>query len=530
MIRKTTAIILFTLFIVPIFSWGQGPATCFRIYLHDKNNNSYVVSNPAAFLSPKAIEKRARFAIPITTQDLPVSPSYINQIKAVSSNISVFTKSKWANSVVIFCDNIASLSTLSALSFVDSIVPVGNYAQGNFYNPGNKSVPENKPNSIVVNQSKGERNSEEFWGLSYAQIAMHNGHLLHNEGFKGEGMLIAVIDAGWDGMPNSILMNQMTQTGQLNGTFDLLQGTDAVFGNTGVYNMSSHGAYVTSIMAMNWADTMVGTAPNAHYVFIRSENVTNEELIEEDYWAAAAELADSLGADVINSSLGYTTFLDFPECTATYANNDGHWSIASRAATIAVQKGIIVCVAAGNEGAATFRYVSRPGDADNILTVGAVGIDSLTAGFSSIGPSFDGRVKPDVAAIGALTTYFNFYNAYPAQGNGTSFATPVIAGLAACLWQAMPVYTASHIMDIIRQSGHQYHQPDSAQGYGIPDFYQAYISHVGIIKPHPCHEVKIFPNPCRYETQMLDPNREYSSLKLYDLTGKLILQRKLTSQ
>jgi hypothetical protein len=502
---------------------------CYRVYLHDKNSNSYSIEHPEAFLSPRALAKRARFAIPVTAQDLPVSPTYINNILALNAQAQLLSRSKWTNTITIYCNEAAARTAIAALPFVDSLVPVGHFSSFPFYK--RSAEPLANPNSLLKNILQDSISIDSaYYGLAFPQIAMHNGQLLHNAGFKGEGMLIAVIDAGWSANYPITFIQEMVENRQLEGTYDLLPGN-----LPNLYNMSGHGTSVTSVMAKQEQNVMVGTAPNAHYLFIRSENTDTEEPIEEDFWATAAELADSLGADVINSSLGYTTFPTFPEQPTTYANNNGIWSVSSRAAAIAAQKGIIVCVSAGNEGGNPFRYVSRPADAAGILAVGAVGADSVTATFSSIGPSYDGRVKPDVAAIGYETTIVNPYvldaeNDAVMPSSGTSFAAPIIAGLSACLWQALPALSASQIMDIIRENGHQYNAPDSAQGYGIPDFYRAYLLHntalptiknIGI-------PLLVYPNPCNSTCNIIDNQGNFVKLDLYDMSGRLQYSQSLT--
>ena len=503
---------------------GAQPPDCYRVYLHDKNNNSYSIRYPQAFLSPRALAKRARFAIPVTVQDLPISPTYIALILRQGVQVQLLSKSKWTNTITIYCNETAALTAIAALPFVDSLIPVGRFSSFPFYKSG--AEPLNNHNLLLQNVLQDNISIDTAcYGDAFTQIAMHNGHLLHNAGFRGEGMLIAVIDAGWHAFSSVTFVQEMIRNGQLKGAYDLLPGN-----LSNLYNMSGHGIAVASVMAKRQPNVMVGTAPNARYLFIRSENVNTEEPIEEDFWATAAELADSLGADVINSSLGYTTFPDFPEQPITYANNNGTWSVASRAAAIAVQKGIIVCVSAGNNGNGEFRYVGRPADAVGILAVGAVYSDSITVYFSSIGPSYDGRVKPDVAAMGSGTTVVN---PYPEQGEvitqsaGTSFAAPVIAGLSACLWQALPALSASQIMKIIRESGHQYNAPDSAQGYGIPDFYRAYLLyHTASPK---IKEVLAYPNPCKSICNIIDNQGNFVKLDLYDISGRLQYTQLFTS-
>ena len=299
---------------------AQNTPTCYRISLSDKNNSPYSISNPSVFLSQRALDKRARFNIAITEQDFPVNPQYIQQIKAIDANIQVLCTSKWMNTVTIYCPDSTKPATISALPFVTNVLPVADYdLQGM---KKQLQTFENNYVSIVSNPAK-DTMADLDYGEGYRQIALHNGHLLHKEGFLGNGMLIAVFDAGWAGVDTSIYFHPLFENGQILGTRDLIPGRHNVF--EGHY----HGTIVSSTMAILAEGTLVGTAPKANYFFIRSEHPLSEELIEEDFWAQAAEIADSLGADVINSSLGYTTFRDFPQGDFTYEDVDGVTSIAS---------------------------------------------------------------------------------------------------------------------------------------------------------------------------------------------------------
>jgi subtilisin family serine protease len=250
--------------------------------------------------------------------------------------------------------------------------------------------------------------------------------------------------------------------------------------------------------------------------------VGSEELVEEDFWANGAEIADSIGADVINSSLGYRSFPDFPQSDITYADMDGLNSIASRCATILGQKGVIVCIAAGNDGDNQYYHIGRPADAVDILCVGASTVDSVIAGFSSHGPSYDGRVKPDITSVG-VNTYCYYPENLLITENGTSLATPVATGLCACLWQAMPQYTASEMMQIIRENSHLYNHPNTEYGYGIPDFYKAYTTHVGINDYNPL-KISVYPNPVTDQLNIVNPDGNIQTVTLYNTSGQLVLQ------
>lgn len=493
---------------------AQNTPTCYRISLSDKNNSPYSISNPSVFLSQRALDKRARFNIAITEQDFPVNPQYIQQIKAIDANIQVLCTSKWMNTVTVYCPDSTKPATISALPFVTNVLPVADYdLQGM---KKQLQTFENNYISIVSNPAKDSMADLDY-GEGYRQIALHNGHLLHKEGFLGNGMLIAVFDAGWAGVDTSVYFHPLFENGQILGTRDLIPGRHNVF--EGHY----HGTIVTSTMAILAEGTLVGTAPKANYFFIRSEHPLSEELIEEDFWAQAAEIADSLGADVINSSLGYTTFRDFPQGDFTYEDVDGVTSIASRAATILGQKGVVVCVSAGNEGTSPWYHIGHPADAFDILAVGAANVMGHIAGFSSRGPSYDGRVKPDITSVGVNTTCI-WPDDRLGEADGTSLACPVAAGLCACLWQALPEKTASEIMQIVRESSSCYNNPNDSLGYGIPDFYAAYQNHAHDGVPeHIIPTAHIFPNPCTNQFNISSREDNIDRVELFSIDGKLVL-------
>ena len=497
---------------------AQNP-TCYRIYLKDKANSPYSIDNPSAYLSQRAIDKRARFNIPITEQDLPVNPQYKQQILGLDAEMHFLAVSKWMNTATLYCPDSTVVPQIEALPFVDSVMAVGNYV---LHDLPVYQIPEN-PVPLVHNTLSTSKETIDY-GEGLPQIALLNGIPLHEEGFRGEGMLIAVIDGGFFGIETISFYQELENSGRFYGHYSLMPD----FVDTLQSGWSEvHGTIVTSAMAANTNGEFVGTAPGASYALIHTEWVGSEEIIEEDFWANGAEIADSIGADVVNSSLGYRTFPDFPQNDISYENMDGVHSIASQCATILGQKGVIVCVAAGNDGNNEYYYVNRPGDAFDILTVGACTADSLIAGFSSHGPSYDGRVKPDITSQGVATACYYPYNML-STADGTSLATPVAAGMCACLWQAMPVYTATEMMQIIRESSHLYHNPNTEFGYGIPDFYGAYASHVGIHDYNPL-QLSVYPNPVTDQLNIVNPDGNIQTVTLYNASGQLVLQTAVSS-
>ena len=489
-------------------------ASCYRIYLSDKNNTPYTIDNPLAYLSQRAVDKRTRFNIPITEQDFPVNPQYKQQILALDADMQLLSVSKWMNTVTVYCPDSIVVPQILNLPFVDSIMAVGNYILHDapvFQNPEN-------PISLVHHSVSNSKDNIDY-GYGIGQIVLLNGIPLHEEGFHGEGMLIAVIDGGFFGIETTSFYQELVNSGRFLGKYSLMPN----FVDTLESGWSEvHGTIVTSAIAANTNGELVGTAPAASYALIHSEWVGSEEIVEEDFWANAAEIADSIGADVINSSLGYRKFPDFPQNDITYENMDGVHSIASRCATILGQKGVIVCVAAGNDGNNDFYHISRPGDAFDILCVGACTADSIIADFSSRGYSYDGRVKPDITSQGVETACY-YPNDMLSFANGTSLATPVAAGLCACLWQSMPDYTSTEMMQFIRESGHLYNNPNPEYGYGIPNFYQIYASHVGINDYNP-QQISVYPNPATDKLFLTNSDGSIQTINIYNAAGQLVLQ------
>ena len=497
---------------------AQNP-TCYRIYLKDKANSPYSIDNPSAYLSQRAIDKRARFNIPITEQDLPVNPQYKQQILGLDAEMHFLAVSKWMNTVTLYCPDSTVVPQIEALPFVDSVMAVGNYV---LHDLPVYQIPEN-PVPLVHNTLSTSKETIDY-GDGLPQIALLNGIPLHEEGFRGEGMLIAVIDGGFFGIETISFYQELENSGRFYGHYSLMPD----FVDTLQSGWSEvHGTIVTSAMAANTNGEFVGTAPGASYALIHTEWVGSEEIIEEDFWANGAEIADSIGADVVSSSLGYRAFPDFPQNDISYENMDGVHSIASQCATILGQKGVIVCVAAGNDGSNQYYHISRPGDAFDILCVGACSADSLIAEFSSHGPSYDGRVKPDITSQGVATACYYPYDML-SSADGTSLATPVAAGMCACLWQAMPVYTATEMMQIIRESSHLYHNPNTEFGYGIPDFYGAYATHVGIHDYNPL-QLSVYPNPVTDQLNIVNPDGNIQVVTLYNASGQLVLQTAVSS-
>lgn len=298
------------------------------------------------------------------------------------------------------------------------------------------------------------------YGKGYGQIKMLNGIELHKKGYKGKGMTIAVIDGGFY---NADIIPDL-QNVDILGVHDFVNP-----GHDNVFEEETHGMMVLSTIAMNQPGKMIGTAPEASFWLLRSEDGYTEQLVEEDNWCAAIEFADSIGVDVVNTSLGYTKF-DNPADNVKYWELDGHTHMASNSASMAASKGMVLCQSAGNEAFySTWKLIGVPADADNILSVGALRPDGINTYFSSIGNSADGRIKPDVCAQGEDCAVMN-KNGELTTADGTSFSSPITCGMVACFWQAHPNLTAKQVIEAVRMRGSNVEHPDNVFGYGIPDY------------------------------------------------------------
>lgn len=425
----------------------------------DKGHNPYTLSNPSAYLTPRAIQRRLNQNIAIDSLDLPCTPMYVAGVAA--TGVTVHAQSRWLNGVVIITSDTNQLNACAALPYVSSTSFVGLRTA----NPEPADIAFKNETCSPVDLSAERSGDVESTMLSYGQAYDQANQIgavcLHNAGYMGEGMVIAIIDAGFNSVDVHPMYDSLRTNGQILGTWDF------VAGDTSVYEDNVHGAMVLSCIGGNIPGTHVGTAPHAHFWLLRSEEAATEYIIEEYLWSCAAEYADSVGADLINSSLGYTEF-DDPSLNHTYADMNGDIAPCTRAADYAAAKGIVVVNSAGNSGQSSWYYIGAPADADSILSVGAVDVNGNIASFSSHGPTFDGRVKPDACARGVNASIVDL-NATVMTGNGTSFASPVLCGAVCCLWQAHPTLTNMQIVNTVRQAGSQYATPDSAYGYGIPD-------------------------------------------------------------
>lgn len=424
----------------------------YRITLTDKLASEYSIKKPNKFLSQKAIDRRKKQGISIDESDLPVCASYVTAIQEKGATILV--TGKWDNFVTIACNDPKIINEIKLLPFVKEVKVVWMGSS----NPGEKVIKRDS----VSNEMKYYDN---FYGAGEEQIRISGVDNLHDKGFRGENMTIAVIDAGFHNLDRITGMDNIK----------ILGVKDFVDPSSDIYAENSHGLSVLSCIAMNKPNYMVGTAPNASFWLLRSEDESSEHLIEQDYWSAAVEFADSVGVDVINTSLGYNEFDDASQ-NYKYKDLNGKYALMSRQASKIADKGMILVSSAGNAGAGSWKKITAPGDAENIITVGAVNSEGLLAPFSSVGNTADGRIKPDVVAVGWKSDVMQT-DGVIGKANGTSFASPIMCGMIACLWQACPQLTAIELIELVRKSGDRADFPDNIYGYGIPNIWNAYLQY-----------------------------------------------------
>ncbi|PKV75642.1 S8 family serine peptidase [Pontibacter ramchanderi] len=494
-----------------LYTKAQGSTAAVQkhlIYFTDKNDSPYTLEQPALYLSAKALERRSKQGIALSVRDLPVNPAYVSGLKA--AGVNVLYTSRWFNAAVVQCLP-EKLVELQALAFVKGSQQLNRLPANT--KKGTQSIDSLKLGSVTFDAS--------YFGPSFHQSNMLGIPELHAAGFQGEGITIAVFDAGFPGVNSISAFSHLYQNGLLKGTYDFVGNKASVYGH------SQHGTSVLSTMAAYEPGRIVGTAPKANYYLFRTEDAATEHNIEEVNWLLAAEYADSAGVDVINSSLGYTLF-DAPSYSYTYSELNGNTTIITRAADLAAATGMLVVTSAGNEGNKAWRYISAPADADSVLTVGAVDSLAVPALFSSVGPTADQRLKPDVVAMGQQVYVLSSSGAL-GRSSGTSFSGPIMAGMVACVWQARPKLTNMQLLELVRQLGSNYHNPNNTIGYGIPSYTRLVTGleeemAAGISITNP---VATAPIVIRMDGKW---QQEPALVKLYDASGKLLHSQQLAAQ
>jgi len=513
MIKK---LFIFSFLIFQFFTFAQEDAW---VYLTDKPTDTYPIVIPENYLTPKAIARKAKHNVAIDVRDVPVNESYITAIKN-ATGITVMAKSKWFNAVHVRGTetDINNLSTNPATSsFIDHI----DFAD--------KSLNTTK----ISTQNEGLKIKDKFsvertfvnftYGNTQNQVEMINADDLHVADYTGDGVTIAVLDASFSNVNTMGAFQRLRDAGNLMGGYDFVNRNVNVYASPG-----DHGTQVLSTMAGYVLNNYVGTAPDAKYYLFKTEDNNDENPVEESYWVEAAERADSLGVDIINTSLGYKDYPNYPSYSYTASEMDGNTAFVTKGANIAFEKGLLIVTSAGNDGNKVDPTVSAPADSQYVLTIGAVNSAEAYVSFSSVGSATQPSQKPDVAAQGQSAAVINSSNVI-GTNNGTSFSSPILAGGIACLMQALPNKTNAEIMQLVRESASQFSAPDYELGYGIPDLWSA-LNALATDDFENVNDISIYPNPAKNVVHVKIPSNENKlTITFFDVLGKQILQRSINS-
>jgi len=505
---------LLALLLTPLLNAQEIADSVYWIYFTDKYETGYQINNPEEFLSERSINRRAWQRLGIDLRDLPVNDNYVQELKELGVEIRHI--SRWLNGIAMINADSAQFQKVLEKSFTDTVA----------WSPPRDDL-------YFPQKNAGERFSPPLetppgfsYGVAREQVTMLQMDHVHELGYTGKGVWIAVLDAGFYNVDSLPSFEAMIAEGRLLGTRNFVNDLH-VFRES-----SGHGMNVLSTMVGEWDGYMVGTAPHASYLLCTTENIAQETRLEEIAWIEAAEYADSLGFDVINTSLGYSD-MDGETYDYTYSDMDGKTTFISRAASLTASRGMIAVNSAGNSGNKSWYYITAPADASHILTVGAVDSSNDIGVFSSRGPSFDARVKPDVTAMG-VASGMQYRNGGLTRANGTSFSSPILAGSVASLWQAYPDLPANEMIHIVRQGGDRLKNPDSTYGFGLPDFFRTYFSITSISKRMIPGHLEVYPNPAREMIMIKVPGQEagLQTLVFYDFSGRKVhvMQTELPGQ
>ena len=502
--RKAIQIVLFSLFCLFCSSLLSAQVTTYnyfyRVYFKDKGDAVTTDYSPGELLSQRAIDRRskANISVPVYS-DLPVNSDYLNQI--ISQGFTLHCISKWMNTGLFKTINQKDIASILNLPFVNDVKIVKK--------PAGKSAHSDKLDFSIQSADIPPYDRP---------LSMLNGWSLHNSGYDGKGILIAVLDGGFLKADLISSLSHLRSRGGIKGTRDFVSG------NEYVYNYHNHGTAVLSVLAGKIPFMLEGTAPGADFWLLRTEDTNTEFPVEEDFWAAGAEFADSVGADIISSSLGYSTFDDVT-MNYEFSDMDGNTTFVTRAADIAASKGILMVNSAGNERTNPWIRIIAPSDGDSVVAAGAVDGSNIISTFSSAGPAADGRIKPDNATQGVSVTVQTLEYSI-GRANGTSFSCPVLSGMCACVMQAVPEATSNEIIEALHKNGDRYNTPDSLYGYGIPNM-------VGVINllqdkyiPIPETKITMGPNPFTNEIEITFKETPGTlRLLIFSSSGQIVVNR-----
>ncbi len=512
MIKK---LLIFSFLSFHIFSFAQQDAW---VYLKDKQNVASSIATPINILTQKAIDRKAKHNVVIDARDVPVNESYITQLKN-ATGITVMAKSKWFNAVHVRGSeaDINNLLTTPSITFIDYI----DFADRSL---NTTKITKEKATFKIKDKFEVEKTFVDFtYGNTQNQVDMINVDDLHVADYTGDGVTIAVLDAGFINVNTMGAFQRIRDAGDLLGGYDFVNRSSNVYANTS----SSHGTHVLSTMAGYILNNYVGTAPDASYYLFITEDSSDENPIEESYWVEAVERADSLGVDLVNTSLGYKDYSpNYTSYSYASADMDGNTAFITKGANIAFEKGLLLVNSAGNEGNAG---VSAPADSQYVLSIGAVNSLGNYASFSSVGSAFQPSQKPDVVARGLSASVITPSNVI-GSSNGTSFSSPILAGGIACLMQALPNKTNAEIMQLVRESGSQFSTPDYQLGYGIPNLMSALSNALSINNFEKTNTISIYPNPAKTFVYVKIPiNENKLTITFFNVLGKQVLQRSINS-
>ena len=498
-----------TLLLLAIFACAYAQAqiatNTYWVKFTDKNDSPYSIEAPEAYLSQRALDRRARLGIAIDEYDIPVNPQYLEAV--ANCGATLINPTKWLNGVTIYTADPTVIEAINALPFVETVRNCENHPEAQVRKQQwlEKEMAPVDAGSVMRN----------YYGGAYTQNTQLNVQVLHDNGFKGEGMVVAVLDGGFVGADIHECFDNMREEGRLLGTRDF------VYGSTSVYSQSTHGTSCLSTMAAYVPETFVGSAPKASFYLFHTEDGDQENIIEEYNWVSGAEYADSLGVDVCSTSLGYIDF-DMSQWDHPFEHYDGQTAPMTIGAEIAASRGMICLNSAGNEGDGICT-LGIPADAEHILSIGAVDDQGDRAYFSSVGPTYDGRIKPDVMAMGSGTYVAgdpSWWGAYY-NGSGTSFSCPLMAGAVTCLRQAFPDLSVQDFCDAVRQVSNHANNPDNQYGYGIPDFAAALnLLHVEDTFMQKEEIIMAYPNPAKGNVRIAMKEGYQAELTVFDVMGR----------
>lgn len=477
------------IFVFLAFSYNLFGQQKMIVFLDEKSDQ---VIDQAQF-SERSLARRAKRGIQFDVKDQAIKAEYI---ASLTVDGRILNKSRWLNAVS-YTTALTAEELMMKYSFIKRV----------------KEINDIPPRSIDK-FAKAEKSLA--YGPGFGQVNQLNLNCLHDLGFTGMGIYMAIIDAGFENM------QQIEYFDTLFNETRVLDRRNFVTGGSQVYNASGHGTAVASCIVGEKGQPIeyAGAAVDVDIALYLTEDVSSETELEEFNLVAALERCDSVGVDVANISLGYVDF-DDSLTNHVYADMDGNSTIAAIGVNVAVSKGIAVVMAAGNQGPST---ISTPCDADDGLCVGAVDFLGDYAFFSSVGPSSDGDIKPNVVATG-LDTWVVLASGDVEPGNGTSFASPIMAGATACLIQAHPTKSISEIFEAIEMSSSQYTTPDQFKGYGIPDMCLANdLLNAVVVNELPEESLRVYPNPSNdYIHIEFKSSSEVNQIALYSAIGELVL-------